>query len=401
MTSAIDNRTTQKPLLPVLLALAMGTFTLGLTEFSLMPMLPLIAQSFAVSAGQAGHVISAYAAGVVVGAPLLMLLTPKLDRRTALILFALMIFVFNGLSAIAASFEQMLLFRFLSGIPHGAYFGTALLFGARLAPEGRSTLYMSRVFAGLTVATIVGVPLATLLAQHFSWRWSLLLVASLALLTTLMLWRNLPVMAAESQGLRSDLAVLKNPLIWPIVGIAVIGFGGVFCLYTYLADTMLAVTQVAAVHISIAMVIFGVGSTVGNWLFGRVRDSMVVRVTGIGLVYCAVLALLYVQAATSLWFLYFTVFLLGASLGLTTVIQAMLMRVAKGGYAVIGALLQCAFNSANAIGPLAGGLVFAGGYSANATGYVAALLFGGGFIMWGVSLLQLRRQRRQLCSAVA
>ncbi|MCD8475528.1 MAG: MFS transporter [Shewanella fodinae] len=170
-----------------------------------------------------------------------------------------------------------MLFRFLSGIPHGAYFGTALLFGAKLAPEGRSTLYMSRVFAGLTVATIVGVPMATLLAQHFSWRWSLLLVSLLALLTCVLLWRVLPSLDTDSQGLRNDLAVLKNPLIWPIVGIAVIGFGGVFCLYTYLADTMLDVTQVPAFNISIAMIIFGIGSTVGNWLFGQVRDRVVAR----------------------------------------------------------------------------------------------------------------------------
>ena len=378
----------------ILIALAMGTFTLGLTEFSVMPMLPLVADSFAVSAAQSGHIISAYALGVVVGAPLLMLLTPTLNRRTALVLFALMIFVFNGLSAAAASFEQIVLFRFLSGIPHGAYFGTALLFGAKLAPEGRSTLYMSRVFTGLTIATIVGVPVATLLAQHFSWRWSLVLVSLLALLTCLLLWRTLPSLQADSQGLRSDLAVLKNPLVWPIVGIAVIGFGGVFCLYTYLADTMLDVTKVPDYYISIAMVIFGVGSTVGNWLFGQVRDRVVAKVTGIGLIYCTVLALAYVQAANNVWFLYSVVFLLGASLGLTTVIQAMLMRVAKGGHAVIGALLQCAFNSANAIGPLAGSMVLAKGYAANSTGYVAAALFAGGFVMWFVSRVQRQRQER-------
>ncbi|MDF0534946.1 MFS transporter [Shewanella yunxiaonensis] len=394
MTSGSTQIASGKQMVLILIALAMGTFTLGLTEFSVMPMLPLVADSFAVSAAQSGHIISAYALGVVVGAPLLMLLTPTLNRRTALVLFALMIFVFNGLSAAAASFEQIVLFRFLSGIPHGAYFGTALLFGAKLAPEGRSTLYMSRVFTGLTIATIVGVPVATLLAQHFSWRWSLVLVSLLALLTCLLLWRTLPSLQADSQGLRSDLAVLKNPLVWPIVGIAVIGFGGVFCLYTYLADTMLDVTKVPDYYISIAMVIFGVGSTVGNWLFGQVRDRVVAKVTGIGLIYCTVLALVYVQAANNVWFLYSVVFLLGASLGLTTVIQAMLMRVAKGGHAVIGALLQCAFNSANAIGPLAGSMVLAKGYAANSTGYVAAALFAGGFVMWFVSRVQRQRQER-------
>lgn len=376
----------------ILFVLAIGTFLLGLTEFSVMPMLPLVAESFGVSASQSGYIISAYAAGVVVGAPLLMMLTPNMNRRTALVLFAFLIFAFNGLSAAAASFEQIVFFRFLSGLPHGAYFGTALLFGARLAPEGRSTLYMSRVFSGLTIATIVGVPLATLLAQNMSWRWALMLVSMGAFVACVLLWRVLPSLEAEGDGLKSDLAVLKNPLIWPIVFIAVIGFGGVFCLYTYLADTMIDVTQVPEYYISIAMVIFGIGSTLGNWLFGHVHDRVVAKVTGAALVYCVLLAILYVSAADNLWFLYLVVLLLGASLGLSTVIQAMLMRVAKGGHAVIGALLQCAFNTANAIGPLAGSLVFINGYSANYTGYVAAMLFAGGFVMWLVSRLQMRQQ---------
>ncbi|MCH1924232.1 MFS transporter [Shewanella sp. C32] len=399
MSTTATQVISQRPIGLTLFALAIGTFLLGLTEFSVMPMLPLVAETFNVSTGKVGHVISAYAAGVVVGAPLLMMLTPKMNRRTALVLFAGMIFAFNGLSALAASFEQMVLFRFLSGLPHGAYFGTALLFGARLAPEGRSTLYMSRVFSGLTIATIVGVPLATLLAQSVSWRWALVLVSVGALAACLLLWRVLPSLPAEGEGLKKDLAVLKNPLIWPIVGIGVIGFGGVFCVYTYLADTMLAVTQVPAYYISIAMVIFGIGSTVGNWLLGHVRDRVVAKVTGIVLLYCIALAVVYVQAASNVWLLFLVVFLLGASLGLTTIIQAMLMRVANGGHAVIGALLQCAFNSANAIGPVAGSYVFLNGYAANNTGYVAALLFGGGFIMWLVSRVQGRQINQELESA--
>lgn len=399
MSTTATQVISQRPIGLTLFALAIGTFLLGLTEFSVMPMLPLIAETFNVSTGKVGHVISAYAAGVVVGAPLLMMLTPKMNRRNALVLFAGMIFAFNGLSALAASFEQMVLFRFLSGLPHGAYFGTALLFGARLAPEGRSTLYMSRVFSGLTIATIIGVPLATLLAQNISWRWALVLVSAGAFIACLLLWRVLPSLPAEGEGLKKDLAVLKNPLIWPIVGIGVIGFGGVFCLYTYLADTMLAVTKVPDYYISIAMVIFGIGSTVGNWLLGHVRDRVVAKVTGIVLLYCIALAVVYVQAATNVWFLFVVVFLLGASLGLTTIIQAMLMRVAKGGHAVIGALLQCAFNSANAIGPVAGSYIFINGYAANDTGYIAALLFGGGFVMWLVSRIQGRQVNQELESA--
>lgn len=381
-----------------LVILAMGTFLLGLTEFSMMPMLPLIADSFQVSTDMAGHAISAYALGVVVGAPLFMVMTPKMDRRNALLLFSIVIFLFNGLSAASASFGQLVLCRFLSGLPHGAYFGTALLFGAKLAPEGRATRYMSRVFMGLTIATIIGVPVATAMAQNFSWRWSLLLVASLAFIESLLIFAVLPKMATESDSLSADLAVLKNPLVWPIVGIGVIGFGGIFCLYTYLADTMLEVTRAPAYMIPVAMVVFGVGSTVGNWIVGFARDQIIAKVTGIFLIYAIVIAFMFVHVATTLWLLLVVVFLLGACLGLTTVIQSQLMSVVKDGQAVLGALLQCAFNTANAIGPALGGLIFSHQLPANDTGYVSVFLFAGGFIMWVLSQAQWRRYQERVAA---
>lgn len=381
-----------------LVILAMGTFLLGLTEFSMMPMLPLIADSFQVSTDMAGHAISAYALGVVVGAPLFMVMTPKMDRRNALLLFSIVIFLFNGLSAASASFGQLVLCRFLSGLPHGAYFGTALLFGAKLAPEGRATRYMSRVFMGLTIATIIGVPVATAMAQNFSWRWSLLLVASLAFIESLLIFAVLPKMATESDSLSADLAVLKNPLVWPIVGIGVIGFGGIFCLYTYLADTMLEVTLAPAYMIPVAMVVFGVGSTVGNWIVGFARDQIIAKVTGIFLIYAIVIAFMFVHVATTLWLLLVVVFLLGACLGLTTVIQSQLMSVVKDGQAVLGALLQCAFNTANAIGPALGGLIFSHQLPANDTGYVSVFLFAGGFIMWVLSQAQWRRYQERVAA---
>lgn len=374
-----------------LLALALGTFMLGLTEFSMMPMLPLIAQSFNVATDRAGEAISAYALGVVVGAPLLMVLTPKLKRRTALVLYAFLIFLFNGLSAYSQSFSQLILFRFLSGLPHGAYFGTALLFGAKLAPEGRSTLFMSRVFFGLTIATIIGVPVATLMAQILSWRLCLMVVALIAIIACGLLRKVLPDIQVSQGSLRQELGVLKDPLIWPIVGIGVIGFGGVFCIYTYLANTILNVTHVSGYFISLAMVLFGIGSTTGNWLFGQPHDRFAGRVTGMALVYGVLVALAYVKAAQYPILLLVVVFLLGACLGLTTVIQSMLMQVAKGGHEVIGALLQCAFNMANAIGPFAGSVVFTYHHPANQTGYVAALLFVGGFVMWLLSGIQRRQ----------
>lgn len=377
--------------LPIVI-LALGTFTLGLTEFSMMPMLPLIADTFQVNHGVSGEAISAYALGVVIGAPLLMLLTPKMKRRSVLILYALLIFIFNGLSAGAQSFDQLIVSRFLSGLPHGAYFGTALVFVAQMAPEGRKTLLMSRVFLGLTIATIIGVPVATLMAQHLSWRWCLVCVSSLALVTSGLLYLVVPDVQFSAQTLRQEMGVLKSKILWSITGIAVIGFGGVFCIYTYLADTMLQVTQVDPVWISVAMVTFGAGSTIGAWLLGLPHDRHAIRVTGIAMVYAVFVAVMYVYAAQHLAGLLFVTFLLGACLGLTTVIQSMLMQVVQGGQEVLGALLQCAFNMANAIGPFAGSFVFKNHLPANDTGGVSALLFAGGLFMWALSLWQMKRK---------
>jgi DHA1 family inner membrane transport protein len=172
--------------------MALGTFVLGLTEFSSMSMLPLIAETYAVTPSMAGNVISGYAIGVVIGAPSFMLLTNKTNRRTSLIIFAAMMCIANGLSAIASSLPELVFYRVLSGLPHGAYFGTALLIAASMAPAGKRASYMSMVFAGLTIATIVGVPMATLIGQNMSWRVCMALVAALALITIALIYMFVP-----------------------------------------------------------------------------------------------------------------------------------------------------------------------------------------------------------------
>jgi len=379
----------------IMFVLALGTFILGLTEFSMMPMLPLISETFNVTPTQSGYAISAYAMGVVVGAPILMLTTANIRKRKALLIFLTLMFIGNGLSALSNSLNQLIIFRFLSGLPHGAYFGAAILLAADIAPKGRRASFMSKIFMGLTIATIVGVPLVTLVGQNLSWRYCLGGASVLSLIALVFVYKVVPnIDNSKPSNLINELSVLKDKLVWSILGIVIIGFGGVFCIYTYIADTILDVTQTPAYTISIAMVMFGIGCTLGNYFLGKAADVSAIKATGLSLICAIIFAIAYVNASHNIWQLYAIIFLIGCSIGLATLIQTLLMDVSPDGHAMIGALVQCAFNVANAIGPWVGGMAIAQGAQPNQTGYVAAILFFGGFIMWALSYMQLNTKNK-------
>ncbi|ASM54842.1 hypothetical protein PNIG_a2870 [Pseudoalteromonas nigrifaciens] len=390
MTANVAPPSNQLNRTAILIVLALGTFILGLSEFSMMPMLPLISETFGSTPSQSGYAISAYALGVVVGAPILMLTTANMRKRKALLIFLSLMCISNSLSAFATSLEQLVLFRFLSGLPHGAYFGAAILLASEIAPAGKRASFMSKVFMGLTIATIVGVPVVTLVGQNLSWRYCLAGAGVLAFIAFIFVYKVVPnIENTKPSNLLNEFGVLKNKLVWSILGIVIIGFGGVFCIYTYVADTILEVTETAPYTISIAMVMFGIGSTLGNYVLGKAADKSAIKTTGLVLVCTIVFAFAYVTASYNIWLLYGVIFFIGCSLGLATLVQTLLMDVSPNGHAMIGALVQCAFNVANAIGPWVGGIAIAQGAAPNQTGYVAAALFVGGFIMWLLSYLQM------------
>lgn len=394
MTADVTSAFSQVNRVAILVVLALGTFILGLAEFSMMPMLPLISETFNSTPSQSGYAISAYAIGVVVGAPILMLATANIKKRTALLIFLSMMCIANGLSAFATSLEQLVLFRFLSGLPHGAYFGAAILLASDIAPAGKRASFMSKVFMGLTIATIVGVPIVTLVGQYLSWRYCLAGAGALAFIAFICVYKTVPgVKNAQPSNLLNEFGVLKNRLIWSILGIVIIGFGGVFCLYTYIADTILVTTKTPAYTISIAMVMFGIGSTLGNYVLGKAADKSAIKTTGLVLVGAIVFSLAYVTASHHIWLLYGVIFFIGCSIGLATLIQTLLMDVSPDGHAMIGALVQCAFNIANAIGPWVGGIAIAQGAAPHQTGYVAAVLFSGGLMMWLLSYWQITKKQ--------
>jgi DHA1 family inner membrane transport protein len=395
-TTLLTNPTNPTNPTTILLVLALGTFILGLSEFSMMPMLPLLSETFGSTPAQSGYAISAYALGVVIGAPILMLTTANMRKRQALLIFLSLMCISNGLSALATSLEQLVIFRFLSGLPHGAYFGAAILLASDIAPKGKRASFMSKVFMGLTIATIVGVPIVTLVGQSLSWRYCLAAAAVLAFIALIFVYKVVPnVDNTKPSNLLNEFGVLKSKLVWSILGIVIIGFGGVFCIYTYIADTILDVTKTAPYTISIAMVMFGIGSTLGNYLLGKAADKSAIKTTGLVLACSSIFAFAYVTASHNIWTLYVIIFFIGCSLGLATLVQTLLMDVSPDGHAMIGALVQCAFNIANAIGPWVGGVVIAQGAAPNQTGYVAAALFVGGFIMWVLSYLQINKISKQ------
>ena len=381
----------------LLFALAMGAFAIGTSEFASMTLLPFIANDFQVTQPLAGHAISAYALGVVIGSPVIMVLGVRLPRRALLVALAAFIGIANALSAIAPSLPWLVFFRFLSGFPHGAYFGVAMLLAASLVPKNRRAQAVSRVFLGLTIATIIGVPFATWIGQTLGWRWGLAIVAGLAAITAVLIRCLAPASPAEADAspLR-ELNALRSRQVWLTLGIAGIGFGGIFCVYTYLAATLIEVTHASDFMIPVVMAVFGLGTTVGNLICGWAADRATMLAAGVSLGFTALVLALYPSATDNLWLLIPLVFFIGCGVGLAAILQTRLMDVAPHAQSLAGALVQSAFNVANAIGPLVGGLVIAAGYGLPATGYAAAALTLGGLGMWYWALMDARHAERRI-----
>ncbi len=368
-------------------ALAVGGFAIGTTEFATMSLLPFFAKDLGISAPTAGHVISAYALGVVVGAPLIAVLSARMARRTLLIALMSVFAVANGLSALAPTYHWMLLFRFLSGLPHGAYFGIAALVAASLVPVERRTQAVGRVLLGLTIATIIGVPFANWVGQAFGWRWGFAVVAFLATLTAILLAIFAPRdrVDAKASPLR-ELGALKRGQVWLALAMGAIGFGGLFAVYTYLANTLMAVTGVSAAALPAALACFGIGLTAGNLIAPRFADKALMPTAGALLVWSAVALALYPFAAGKLWSILLDVTAVGFGGALGTVMQTRLMDVAGDAQALAAALNHSAFNVANALGPLLGGMAIEAGYGWTSTGWVGCGLALAGLAIWGVSV---------------
>ena len=384
----------------VLTALAMGGFAIGITEFAAMSVLPDFASGLGVDEPTAGHAISAYAAGVVVGAPLLAAFGARLPRWILLIVLMGLFAVANTLSALSPNFETMLVFRFLSGLPHGAYFGVAALVAASIVPLKFRTRAVSTLLMGLTLATVLGVPVVNLISQAHGWRWTFGIVGMLALLTMTLVALFAPRDPAhpDASPLR-ELKALKNRQVWLTLGVSAIGFGGMFAVYAYLASTLREVTGVGPEILPWVFAVFGVGMFSGNLLGAWAGDRFGFKAAAGVLIWSALSLALYPLASHHLWSMLIIVLCVGAGGGLGAILQTRLMDVAGDAQTLAAALNHSAFNTANALGPLLAGAAVAAGFGWGSTGWVAVGLTLGGLAIWVWAWLDGRAVRSSVTAA--
>ncbi|TAU52307.1 MFS transporter [Rhizobium leguminosarum] len=378
----------------VQLALACGGFGIGTGEFAIMGLLPNVADTFSVTTPQAGYVISAYALGVVVGAPVIAVLAAKMARRTLLLTLMLIFAAGNILSAMAPTFESFTLLRFVSGLPHGAYFGVAALVAASMVPVHRRARAVGRVMLGLTVATLLGTPLTTFFGQSLDWQVAFFSVGVLGLLTVALIWFYVPKdRVSEEAGFLRELGAFRRPQVWLTLGIAAVGYGGMFAMFSYIASTTTEVAMLPDTAVPIMLVLFGVGMNAGNFIGSWLADKSLLGTIGGSLIYNVVVLTTFSLTAANLYMLGLCVFLVGCGFAAGPALQTRLMDVAAEAQTLAAASNHSAFNIANAIGAWLGGLVIAGGYGFAATGYVGAVLSFLGLFVFAASLRLERRDR--------
>ncbi|MFD5917045.1 MFS transporter [Kitasatospora sp. NPDC058201] len=369
-----------------LVALAVTAFAIGTTEFAAMGLLPQVAGDLDVSIPQAGWLISAYAVGVVVGAPLLTALAAGRPRKTVLVALAGFFAAGNLLCAVAPDFWSLAAARLITGLPHGAFFGAGAVAAAELVAPHRRARAVAVMFSGLTVANIVGVPAATLLGQHLGWRATMLVVVVIGVAGTIAIARLVPHLPSPAQaGLRHELGAFRSGQLWLALATVVFGCGGFFACYSYITPLLTEVSGYATGSVTLVLALFGVGMTIGNVLGGYAADrALRPTVCAAFLLLAAVLALFAVTARTE-WSAAVTVVLVGLfGFAIVPAVQTLVLREARGAPTLASATVQGAFNLANAQGAYFGGLALDAGL-----GWTSPTLVGSGLAASGAVIAVL------------
>ncbi len=350
-----------------------------------MSLLPFYAADFDVTEPVAAHAVSAYALGVVVGAPILALFGASWPRRRLLVTLMTLISLGNAATVMAPSYTALLAFRFLSGLPHGAYFGVAALLAASLLPRKRATA-TSYVMAGLAVATVIGAPFANWLGLNVGWRVVFAGVSAIALTTAVAVQLLAPLQPADAErSFRRELRALARPQVLLTLGAGAVGFGGLFAVYSFLAPVLTEYTGVAPSSVPWIFVIFGLGILAGNLLGGWMADiSLKAAAVGL-LLWSALFLAAFTFVASNVWLLSIVCFAIGMGGGLGPILQVRLMDVAGEAQTLAAALHHAAFNLANALGPWLAGLAITAGLGWTAPGWIGLALALSGVIILLVS----------------
>lgn len=383
-----------------MVAMALGGFGIGTTEFVAMGLLNLIAEDFAISEDQAGHVISAYALGVVVGAPLITTLTGSIPRRRLALLLMGAFVIGNGLSVFAHSYGILMLSRFIAGFPHGAYFSVTALIAASMAPNGKRGKAVALTGMGLSIATVIGVPIAQWLGSTFGWNAAFAMVAVIGVITFVALWFTVPHMTLMPRTKPlTELGALVNSQVLMTLAIGTVGFGGMFAVYTYISWTLTENAGFNGNLIWIPLMVYGIGMVIGTYIGGVLADrNLEYAILSTLLSLIVVLSAFYFLSHNAVAGIinFGVIGLLGSTL--VPNLQTRLMDVAGEAQTLAAALNHSALNMANAAGAAVGGAVIAAGYGYSTPALAGAAMAACGALLW-IPAYYLRR--RQLAAARA
>lgn len=381
-----------------LIALAIGGFGIGMTEFVIMGILPDVAKALEITIPQSGHFISAYALGVVVGAPLLTGLGGKWPAHRMLFYLMVWFTIFNTLSAFANNYESLLVFRFLSGLPHGAFFGIGAVVAGKLSKPGKEAQAIAIMFTGLTVANVIGVPLGTYFGHEFSWSVAFLMVGVVGIMAMLGIKFWMPELPQSSSGgFRNDLKVLKRLELWMVILLTTIGTGGFFAWYSYIAPLITEVAGHPERMVSYAMILAGAGMAIGNLLGAKMAEkfSPIHAVVFALMLMASVLIANTFLAGDRIAVLVMTFVIGVVAFCISAPIQITMIKTAKGSEMLGSSMNQSAFNMGNASGAYLAGLPIALGYGFTSADLVGATLAGAGVFI-ALAIILIRKKKMNL-----
>ncbi|WP_407430145.1 MFS transporter [Arcticibacter sp.] len=382
-----------------LFPLALGGLGIGTTEFVMMGLLPDVARDFSISIPQAGHMISAYALGVMIGAPLLVAGTSRMAPKTILVGLMLLFTVFNTLSAFAPNDTILLISRFMSGLPHGAFFGVGSVVASRLADKGKQAQAISLMFSGLTIANLLTVPLGTYIGHTYSWRFTFGGIGLIGLITMCAVYLALPALAgSKTSNIRSELKVFSRLDPWLIFLITAIGTGGLFCWISYIAPLMTEVSGFSESTVPYILMVAGLGMFVGNLVGGKLADRLkpLTACVVLLLAMSVTLALIFFFSQSQVMSLVLTFIAGSCSLAIASPIQMLMIQSSKGAEMLGASMTQAAFNMGNALGAFLGGLPIAAGL-----GYTSPEAVGVGMALTGALIAWVLIIRRKQVVAVS